>query len=223
MNTILAEATLTNCQIYGISVWNVQLEGAKQDNLVITAFDEPAITVDNLEVAQFIYLLLNNPKIRDVIDTIAKKAVLILGRFTSERKAVLDVLQDALRSHGYLPILFDFEKPASRDITETISTLAHLARFVIADITDAKSIPQALMTIVPNLPSVAVQPLILNSQHEYGIFEHFTRFLWVLPVYRYKDEVSLLQSLSKKVIVWRPVSSVVALIAWITHNIMCYH
>ena len=151
-------------------------------------------------MAQFIYLLLNNPKIRDVIDTIAKKAVLILGRFTPERKAVLDALRDALRSQEYLPILFDFEKPSSRDITETISTLAHLSRFVIADITEAKSIPQELMTIVPNLPSVPVQPLILNSQHEYGMFEHFTRFPWVLPVYQYTDEASLLQSFQENVI-----------------------
>ena len=100
------------------------------------------MTVDNLKIAQFIYLLLNNEEISDVIDTIAKKAVLILGRFTPDRKAVLDALREALRTQGYLPILFDFDKPASRDITETVSTLAHLARFVIADITYAKSIPQ---------------------------------------------------------------------------------
>ncbi len=194
---------MTNCSIYGISVWDVQLEGAKQGSLVITnpyADNEPIITVDNLKIAQFIYLLLNNEEIREVIDTIGKKAVLILGRFTSERKAVLDALREALRTHGYLPILFDFEKPASRDITETISTLAHMARFVIADITDAKSVPQELMAIVPNLPSVPVQPLILESQHEYGMFEHFTKFPWVLPVYRYADEGSLLKSLQKKVI-----------------------
>ena len=178
----------------------MQLERAKQENLVITPSDEPVITVDNLKIAQFTYLLLNNREIRDVIDTVAKKAVLILGRFTTERKAVLDGLRDALRTQGYLPILFDFDKPASRDLTETISTLAHLARFVIADLTDAKSIPQELQMIVPNLPSVPVQPLILTSQHEYGMFEHFTRFPWVLPVYRYSDEVILLQSLQEKVV-----------------------
>jgi uncharacterized protein YjbI with pentapeptide repeats len=200
VETNLTRANLTQCSIYGISAWNVQLERATQDNLVITRWDEPTITVDNLEVAQFIYLLLNNPKIRDVIDTIAKKAVLILGRFTPERKAILDALREVLRSHGYIPILFDFDKPASRDITETVSTLAHMARFVIADITDAKSIPQELMLIVPNLPSVPVQPLILTAQHEFGMFEHFTRYPWVLPVYHYIDEASLLQSLQEKII-----------------------
>ncbi len=178
----------------------MKLDGAKQLNLTITPADQPTITVDNLKIAQFIYLLLNNEEIRDVIDTIARKVVLILGRFSIERKTVLDALRDALRKQNYSPVLFDFEKPASRDLTETISILAHMARFVIADLTNAKSIPQELQTIVPNLPSVAVQPLILSSQHEYGMFEHFTRFPWVLPIYRYTDEADLLQSLQEKVI-----------------------
>ncbi len=82
VDTNLSYATLTNCSVYGISVWNVQTEGAIQDDLVITRRDEPIITVDNLDLAQFIYLLLNNKKIRDVIDTITSKVVLILGRFT---------------------------------------------------------------------------------------------------------------------------------------------
>src|SRR5438270_891546 len=85
------------------------------------SFLQVFMMLDNLKIAQFIYLLLNNREIRDIIDTVAKKAVLILGRFTPERKVVLDALREALRTCGYLPILFDFEKPASRDITETVS------------------------------------------------------------------------------------------------------
>src|SRR6266487_96184 len=199
-NASLTGANMTGCLIYGSSSWNVDLEGTIQSNLVITSENEPLITVDNLDVAQFIYLLLNNQKIRDVIDTITSKVVLILGRFTDKRKKVLDAIRVELRKHNYLPVLVDFEKPTNRDITETISTLAHMARFVIADITDAKSIPQELDRIIPHLPSVVVQPLILTMQHEYGMFEHFTRFPWVLPVYRYIDEESLLQSLHEKVI-----------------------
>ena len=51
------------------------------------AYEAPS-QVDDLEVAQFIYLLLNNQNVRQVIDTITSKIVLILGRFTPERKAV---------------------------------------------------------------------------------------------------------------------------------------
>ena len=37
------------------------------------------ITVDSIEVARFVYLVLHNEKIRDVIDTITSKVVLILS------------------------------------------------------------------------------------------------------------------------------------------------
>jgi nitrogen fixation protein len=54
----LSGAILSQGKIYGISAWSVELKEAKQKNLVITNVDEPTITVDNLKIAQFIYLLL---------------------------------------------------------------------------------------------------------------------------------------------------------------------
>ena len=90
-------------------MWDIKVDDrTKQQNLIITDSDEPVITVDNIKVAQFIYLLLNNQEIRDVIDTITSKAVLILGRFSDERKPILDAIRDELRKHNYLPIMFDF-------------------------------------------------------------------------------------------------------------------
>src|SRR6516164_3928204 len=137
---------------------------------------------------------------RDVIDTITSKVVLILGRFTDERKAVLDALREGLRKRNYLPILFDFSVPATRDITETISLLARMARFVVADITDAKSIPQELGVIIPDLPSVPVQPLLLEGSDEYGMFEHFKRYPWVLKAYKYPSPEHLIAGLAEHVI-----------------------
>jgi Pentapeptide repeats (8 copies) len=196
----LTDADLTGCRIYGVSAWRLKLERTKQQSLIITSEDEPEITVDNIEVAQFIYLLLNNQKVRDVIDTITSKAVLILGRFTEERKAVLDAIREELRRRDYLPILFDFDKPANRDLTETISLLARMARFVVADITDAKAIPQELNVIVPELPSVPVQPLLQRESSEYGMFEHYARYPWVLPLYRYETRDQLIAALGEHVI-----------------------
>ena len=167
---------------------------------MITPRGQPEITVDNIEVAQFIYLLLHNQKIRDVIDTITSKVVLILGRFTDARKAVLDALREELRKRDYLPILFDFEKPRGRDTDETITLLARMARFVIADVSDAKSVLQELRAIVPDLPSVPVQPIILARQEEPGMFDFYRNSRSFLTVHRYIDQEQLLADLGDKVI-----------------------
>jgi len=200
VETNFTNAALPGCRVYGCSAWDLTLQGAEQRDLVISRRGEPLITVDDLEVAQFIYLLLNNEKIRDVIDTITSKVVLILGRFTPERKAILDALREELRKCEYLPILFDFDKPASRSFTETVSTLAHMARFVIADITEAKSIPQELQKIVPGLPHVPVQPLLLAGDSGYAMFEDLRFYPWVLPTFIYHNEQMLLASIKKKII-----------------------
>lgn len=179
--------------VYGVSAWDLKLRGAIQSELRVSS--DGRVTVDNLELAQFLSLLLSGDKIRDVIDTVTSKVVLVLGRFTPERKAVLDAIRHRLRASNYVPVVFDFTVPASRDTTETIRTLAHMARFVIADITDAKSVPQELMAIVPNLPSVPVQPLLLASETEYGMFQHFSRYPWVLQLFRYDDLPALIGAL----------------------------
>jgi hypothetical protein len=125
--------------------------------------------------------------------------VLILGRFTDERKAVLDALREELRKRNYLPILFDFEVPTTRDITETVSLLARMARFIIADLTDPSSIPKELEAIVPSL-AVPVQPLLEGSARPYAMFKDYWKFEWVLPVYRYEGLEPLLLTLADKVI-----------------------
>jgi len=179
IKTDLRDATLTDSYVYGASVWDITVnDQTKQQNLVITPYGEAAITVDNINVAQFIYLLLNNQEIRDVIDTITSKAVLILGRFSEERKPVLDAIRDELRKpeHNYLPIVFDFQPSTNQTTLETIKTLASMARFVIADLTDARSVLMELVAIVPNLPSVAVRLLIKKSAPEYGMLDFIRKF-----------------------------------------------
>jgi uncharacterized protein YjbI with pentapeptide repeats len=200
IGTKLLHATLTGCRVYGSASWDIQLDGATQEALCITPSDQPAITVDHLAVAQFIYLMLNNHNVRQVIDIITSKVVLILGCFTPERKVILEALREELRGQEYLPIVFDFEVPAPRDLTETVSTLARMARFVIADLTNAESMPPELAGIIPNLPSVTVQPLIQEGDGGYAMFEHWQQYPWVLALYRYPHVEGLLASLKQYVL-----------------------
>lgn len=181
-------------------MWNVNTEGAKQQDLLITREKDSNITVDNLKVAQFIYLMLNNAEIREVVDTITSKIVLIIGSFIEERMAILDALRTELRRRNYLPILFDFEKPRNRSLVETITLLARMARFVVADISDAKSVLQELQAIVPNCPKLPVQPIIVSAQGEPGMFEFLQSFPWCLRTYRYDTQQQLLTDLSDRVI-----------------------
>jgi hypothetical protein len=71
------------------------------------------VVIDDLQVVQFLHLIMTNQRISGVIDTLAMSVVLILGRFTLSRKAVLRSVADALRPRGFVPVQFDFERPAS--------------------------------------------------------------------------------------------------------------
>ena len=202
LKTDLRDAVLDGCRIYGVSVWNVMVnEGTKQQSLVLTAEGEPEVTVDNIEVAQFVYLLLHNEKIRDVIDTVGKKGVLLLGRFTEGRMALLDRLRDELRKRGYLPIVFNFDKPETKDFTETVRLLAGLSKFVIADITNPKSAPLELQATVPEI-MVPFRPIIEEGEKPFAMLQDLwsKHRDWVFEPIYYSSVDALIASLDEKII-----------------------
>ena len=107
-------------------------------------------------------------------------------------------------------MLFDFEKPANRDLTETVSTLAHLARFIIVDLTDPSSAPHEVATVIPQTvvpvqPLLSQEPLMVDGKvverRAYSMFKDLQRrYHWVLPTYSYTDQAHLLATLQEHVI-----------------------
>jgi hypothetical protein len=200
VNSNFAGVNLRSCSIYGISVSSLNLEGANQLDLIISNENEPTVMVDSFEVAQFIYLILQNHNIRHIIDSITSKVVLILGQFSPERQAVLAAIRDELRNHDFLPVSFDFREFEDRDWTETISTLAYPARFIIADLTRAAILPQELNRILPALPPVPVQLLRTSSFQTDTAAEHLKQQPWVLDEYQYNNAEDVRLVLADRVI-----------------------
>ncbi|HSG18875.1 MAG TPA: pentapeptide repeat-containing protein, partial [Anaerolineae bacterium] len=194
------EVDLTGSWVYGISAWDINLTDSIQRDLVITPENQPVITVDDLEMAQFVQLMLYSDKIDRIINTIGRQVVLILGRFDEESKPVLNAIRNELRQRDYLPVTYDFEQPQHDKLTESVTTLARMARFVIADITDARSILPELQAILPLLPSLPVQPIILETQYDRAMFRDFQDCPGVLLPYLYKDREDLIATLADSII-----------------------
>ncbi len=122
---------------------------------------------------------MDNEKIRDVIDTITSKAVLILGRFTPECKAVLDALRDELRQRNRTPIVFDFSGPRSKNTIDTVKLLAQMARYIIVDLSDPNSAPYELGVIsMLGLKTTPVVPIIVSDQKPFPMLEDVLQERW---------------------------------------------
>ena len=201
IGTVVGQAKISQSSIYAISVWDLQGEFDEQRELIITPEGDPVITVDNIKVAQFIYLILNNEEIRDVINTLTSKSVLILGRFAiPERKAILNALRDKLREYHLLPIVFDFDRPTDKDFTETIKTLAGLSYFVIADVTNPKSSPLELQATVPDY-QIPFVPIIQEGEKPFAMMANLqTKYDWVLDTVSYNSLETLMQALKPAII-----------------------
>ena len=195
VETCFRGSRLEGCCVYGIAAWRLDTAQATQLDLVVTPRGESTLTVDDIEVAQFVHAILDNRALRRCIDTVTSKLVLLLGRFSSARKPAQEAIRAELRRHGLIPVVFDFERPVRRDLTEMVTILAHLARFLVVDITDARSVPHELVSIVPRLPSVPVHPVLHVSDTEYAMFAHLKQYPWVRPLLVYDRLEELTEAL----------------------------
>ena len=208
INTKLQRANISGARVYGISAWDLYTDDKTiQNDLVVTPSeraigrrDNASVLVDDLEVAQFVYLMLNSAKIRNILTVIGKKGVLILGRFSpAERKAVLDAVRARLRELDYIPMMFDFGKVDDRSFTETIKVLAGMSRFIIADVTDPKSAPLELQATVPDY-MVPFVPILHEGEKPFSMLADLQSYPWVMPVKTYRNIDQLVEKLETKII-----------------------
>jgi uncharacterized protein YjbI with pentapeptide repeats len=193
-NATIEGAALDACHIFGMILWGTRGELARARDLMLTRENEAnAPEVDGLHIAVFVASLLDGNGVRDLIDGPTSTMVLVLGRFSLRHKRVLDAIRDGLRSRGYSAIVFDSAAPSNRDTSETISVLAKLSRFVIADVTEPRSSPYELMQFAPacRTPVLAVT----RGERPFSMLRDLEKYPWVLPAEAFADDDALLEAL----------------------------
>jgi hypothetical protein len=165
-------AEIRETVVYGIAALGYlkTTDDMKQSKLVVErtynlyteliAQGQLPLTVDDIEFAQFVYYLTNLRKMRDAINILNDKGVLLLGRFSGGGLERLDKIRQHLGNMGYLSMVFDFERPSSLSLTETVVTMAGLSKFVIVDIL-GPSVPAELQAITQQCGAVKTLELAL--------------------------------------------------------------
>lgn len=195
IETTFFDSSFYRCRLYAASIWNVNIENTSQTEFIITKREEIEISVDHLEIAQFLYLMINNSKIKNIIETLTSKIILILGRFTDERKPILNDIKDRIRTIGYIPVIFDFAKPEGKDYMEPVLLIAQLARFVIADFSDPKIILEEIPRIVDNTSTVIIPIITLGQREPSTLYNMRINRLTILDTYHYSELEELLSTL----------------------------
>ena len=201
LRTNLEDAVLDHCAVYGISLWEANLTGSSQRDLDIMPAQEPVLSVDSLETAQLVGLLLHHARARDDVFSITLNTVLVIGRFPDERQPVLAAVKGGLRRGDYSPIVLDFRLPGSGDKAEIVKTLGRMSRFVVADLTEDRRIAETLDAVVHFLPSTPIQPIGQAGKEQILLDSHYRKYRSVLPFWGFRDPEDLAARFGLEVVV----------------------
>ena len=185
-------------EIYGISLWGTRGEPALARELSLTKPGEPSgLEIDALHMAVFVASLMEGNGVRELVDGLSSTLVLVLGRFSPEHKPVLDAIRARLRELGYTAVIFDSSLPRRRDTSETVSVLAKLSRFVIADATDPRSVPYELRGFVTD--SGTPLQVVTRGEPPFSMLEDLEKFPWVRPSREFTGASDLVEALPEMV------------------------
>jgi uncharacterized protein YjbI with pentapeptide repeats len=200
LKTNLEGAVLDKCAVYGTSLWDVNLADSRQRDLDIMPAQQPVLSVDSLQTAQLVGMLLHHENARYEVFSITLNTVLVIGRFPPERAPVLTAIKEALRQREYSPLVLDFHLPGSGDKNEIVKTLGRMSRFIVADLTGDKRIAETLDAVVHFLPSVPIQPIGQAGSEQAAAGSHYHRYRWVQPFWGFNDPGDLAAKFGREVI-----------------------
>ena len=192
---------ITETVVYGIAAWDLETsDKSKQSKLVIektydlySDFIEQGtvpMMVEDIELAQFVYYLSNHKKMRDALNILNDKGVLLLGRFKDGGLERLYAMREWFQNQGYMAMIFDFARPDNLSLTETVVTMAGLSKFVVVDLSGS-SVPAELQAILTQIK----KPLLAFGD-PYALFPDLADQTKVLTIEG--DDENLLKGLEAK-------------------------
>jgi uncharacterized protein YjbI with pentapeptide repeats len=200
LRTNLEGAVLDNCAVYGTSLWEVNTVDTRQRDLDIMPAQQPVLSVDSLQTAQLVGLLLHHEQAHYEVFSITLNTVLVIGRFPDERRPVLDAIKAALRRGEYSPLVLDFHLPGSGDKNEIVKTLGRMSRFVVADLTEDRRIAETLDAVVHFLPSIPIQPIGQAGRERIELDSHYLKYRWVQPFWPFQDAADVAARFTAEVV-----------------------
>ncbi len=191
----LSQATLSDCRLDDVILRGIRDEGLMTSNLSLTPATEAAVLVDDLAMVALMEVLLAQSRWRELISPNALRVVLLLGRFPDWRRPHLDAIRSALRRRRYAPIAIDLEKPIGVRLRGFIQNLAHLSRFIVADLAGSREFMKQIQQFsfaIEDLPFQAIMPEGKDLGEFPGLAE--------LHPYRYRDTEHLIETFGKSVL-----------------------
>jgi len=184
-------ATLDGCSVFGISIWGSDFSKSDQKNFIVNLPGGNLIVTNSIEYSYFLYQCIENSNFKKYFESTSEKLVLILGRFTPKRMVYIDAIRNSLSKKGLIPVLFDFDKPETQDLSEVVLSLALISRFTVVDLSDPKCAPHEIATIAPHVNS-PIAAVIEKGQRPYAMYsDMMRRYSWVLEpeVYQSHSEI----------------------------------
>jgi uncharacterized protein YjbI with pentapeptide repeats len=195
MNCNLAQAILTESRLDETVFAGSSHEGIVTSNLALTPADEAAVLVDDLEMAHLMEALLGEPRWRELIARSSLRIALVIGRFPQWRRPHLDAIREEVRRSQYAPLAIDLEKPVGPKLRSVIANLAHLAKFVIADLAGSRAFAKELQPFSVALRDLPIQVIMPDGEDPPEL-----PGLWAIDPYRYRDTEHLVEIFEKEIL-----------------------
>jgi uncharacterized protein YjbI with pentapeptide repeats len=195
VNCNLAQAILTESRLDEAVVAGARTDGIVTSNLALTPPEEAAVLVDDLEMVHLMEALLGEPRSRVLIARNSLRIALVVGRFPQWRRPHLDAIREELRRFDYAPLAIDLEKPVGPKLRSAVANLAHLAKFVVADLAGSRAFLKELQPFSFTLRDLPIQVIMPEGEDPPELAG-----FWTLDPCRYRDTEHLVQIFEREVL-----------------------